>query len=273
MGFGVAIMQPALPTLVRHWVPRPRRLATAVSTNGMLIGVAAGPALTIPLVLPLVGQSWRLDFLVWSVPGLIAALLFLAIVPRTAPRTADIERPARGAGGRTGRARCSGCSASRSAATTRFYYAVNAFLPDYLNSAGRADLIGPTLGWLNGSQLIASFVLLATADGCSGRAWPYLVFGPHARSSACSASCCCDGIWIVLAASVVGLLARRDLRGDVRAAAGLEPARRRASHGGRHVHHQLHHRRDRPGALRRALGFDRSAVDRVPAGRRCAPSP
>ena len=44
MGFGVAILQPALPTLVRLWTPRRVGLANTVSTNGMLVGVAAGLA-------------------------------------------------------------------------------------------------------------------------------------------------------------------------------------------------------------------------------------
>jgi len=35
MGFGVAIMQPALPALVRAWVPTHVGLGTAVSTNGI----------------------------------------------------------------------------------------------------------------------------------------------------------------------------------------------------------------------------------------------
>ena len=39
MGFGVAILQPALPTLVRLWAPARIWLATAVSTNGMLVGM------------------------------------------------------------------------------------------------------------------------------------------------------------------------------------------------------------------------------------------
>ncbi len=64
MGFGLAIMQPALPSLVKQWVPHRITLGTAVSTNGMLVGVALGPALTTSMVLPMVGGSWRFDLLV-----------------------------------------------------------------------------------------------------------------------------------------------------------------------------------------------------------------
>ena len=60
-GFGVAIMQPGLPTLVREWLPSRIALGTIAYTSGMLMGATFPPALTIPFVLPLVGGSWRLD--------------------------------------------------------------------------------------------------------------------------------------------------------------------------------------------------------------------
>ena len=202
MGFGVAIMQPALPTLVRQWMPDRVALGTAVSSNGLLVGVAAGPALTIPLVLPLVGPSWRLDFLVWSVPGLVAAFLFLAVVMRSPPHAErsdgaarlwwpDWKNPLIWLLGLT------------FGSNNAFYYAVNAFLPDYLNSAGRAELIGPALGWMNVSQLIASFVLMAAAQRLHRRAWSYLVFGLMPAFGVLGIVLL-DGIWVVLAASVTG---------------------------------------------------------------------
>src|SRR6516162_7871548 len=65
MAAGVAIMQPALPPLVRAWFPRRIGFATAVYTNGLLAGETIAVALTIPLVLPLVDNSWRLSFVIW----------------------------------------------------------------------------------------------------------------------------------------------------------------------------------------------------------------
>jgi MFS transporter, CP family, cyanate transporter len=183
-------------------VPRRIALGTAAASNGILVGVASGPALTIPYVLPLVGQSWRLDLLVWSVPGLVTALLFIAIGARSrAPsQPADMavrrwwpdwKQPLIWLLGLT------------FGSNNAFYYSVNAFLPDYLNSVGRADLIGPALGWLNGSQLIASFVLLAVAERLQRRAWPYLIFGPLPMIGVLGVVLL-DGHGIVLAASVTG---------------------------------------------------------------------
>src|SRR5262249_48826309 len=85
-GFGVAIMQPALPRLVREWVPERIGLGTAVVTNGMLLGALTPIALTYTLVVPLVGNSWRLDFAVWAAPGLVIAVILTLAFP-TLPRT------------------------------------------------------------------------------------------------------------------------------------------------------------------------------------------
>ena len=141
MGCGIAVMQPALPTLVREWVPHRIGLGTAVSSNGMMVGVAAGPALTIPFVLPLLDQSWRLTFLWWAAPVLALALVFPLLAPRHAEATTteigmprqwwpDWKNPLIWLLGLT------------FGANNSLYYGTNAFLPDYLASAGRADLIG-----------------------------------------------------------------------------------------------------------------------------------
>jgi MFS transporter, CP family, cyanate transporter len=67
-GFGVAVMQPSLPPLVRAWLPDRISFGTAVYTNGLLIGEILPVSLMLPVVLPLVGGSWRLAFLVWGIP-------------------------------------------------------------------------------------------------------------------------------------------------------------------------------------------------------------
>ncbi len=202
MGFGIAIVHPAVPTLVREWLPHRIGLATAVATNGMLLGVMLGPALTIPLVLPLVGQSWRLDLVVWAAPVLLTALLFLVLPPPTR-RQADIAIE-------SGRRWWPDWSNPLTwllgltfGSNNALFYGINAFLPDYLASIGRADLTGAALGWMSGSQLIASILLLVTAEHVQRRAWPYLVFGP-APLAGVLGILWADGIGIVVAAALTG---------------------------------------------------------------------
>src|ERR1700721_1183444 len=46
MGGGIAVMQPALPPIVRGWLPDRIGFATAVYTNGLLIGEIVAVSLT-----------------------------------------------------------------------------------------------------------------------------------------------------------------------------------------------------------------------------------
>jgi CP family cyanate transporter-like MFS transporter len=87
MAAGVAFVQPALPALVGEWFISRAGFATAVYANGLLVGEALPAALTIPLVLPLVGGSWPASFAVWSVPVAVTALL-MALCP-TPPNPAQ----------------------------------------------------------------------------------------------------------------------------------------------------------------------------------------
>jgi CP family cyanate transporter-like MFS transporter len=201
MGLGTAVVQPAMPALVREWLPTRPNLGSAASTNGMVVGTTLGPALSVPFVLPLVGQSWRLDLVVWAIPLFAAALTILLLRPQSAeaPKRAD-------AGARwwpdwsnpliwlLGIA--FGCNNS-------IYFTANAFLPDYLTHLGRSDLVGPALTCLNGAQLVASFLLMPTADWVLGRTWPYLVFGPLAFLAVLGIVLL-DGFWVVVCAGAVG---------------------------------------------------------------------
>lgn len=58
------------------------------------------------------------------------------------------------------------------------FFATNAFLGDYLASHGKFDLLGSALGWLNGAQIVAPFVLLFMANRLQRRIWPFVTLGP-----------------------------------------------------------------------------------------------
>src|SRR6516164_1083739 len=92
-GFGVAVMQPAMPPLVRDWLPDRIGFGTAVYTNGLLIGEILPVALTLPMVLPLVGGSWRLAFVAWAIPCIVVAAVMLALAPHKATRLVPHQVP------------------------------------------------------------------------------------------------------------------------------------------------------------------------------------
>src|SRR5215212_2053159 len=80
-GFGVAIMHPSLPPLVRTWLPHRIGFGTAVFTNGLLVGEILPVALTIPFLLPLVGNSWRESFVIWAIPVALIGLVIMMAAP------------------------------------------------------------------------------------------------------------------------------------------------------------------------------------------------
>ena len=203
MGGGVAIFQPALPTLIRLWSPARAWLANAVSTNGMLMGVTLVSALTIPLVLPAVGGSWRHDLLVWCVPGLIAVLLFISAAPRARPENATANGSSRKwwPDWRSSQLWLLGIALGSNNA---LFFASNAFVPDYLASTGRSGMIGATLAWLNGSQLIGSFFMLSMSERLQRQSWPFTLFGPLTVLGLIGIVAG-DGVWILVAAAATGM--------------------------------------------------------------------
>ncbi|HVC59777.1 MAG TPA: MFS transporter [Acetobacteraceae bacterium] len=179
MGAGVAVMQPALPTLVGSWFAGRVPLATAVYANGLLIGEMLSASLTIPLVLPLLGGSWRASFVFWSAPVLATAFLVLGFTPHVEPQR--------------GRARARwwpdwgdirtwqlGCVLGGGSA---LYFGCNAFLPDYLHAIGRADLLNAGLTALNTGQIPASFLIMLVGRRLVGRRAPFIVMALVALAS------------------------------------------------------------------------------------------
>jgi len=198
--FGVAVMQPALAPLVRAWAPQRIGFATAVYTNGLIIGEILPAALTIPLVLPLLRQSWQWDFVFWAAPVLLIAAIIFGFAPRT--RVATTTSPQWLPDFRSGLLWRIGLLLGSVNAT---YFALNGFLPDYLTHTGRPDLIHAGLTALNLGQLPASFLLLASADRMVRTMWSYLGCGLICLVSVLAIML--GGVWVVIGAAVWGCAA------------------------------------------------------------------
>jgi CP family cyanate transporter-like MFS transporter len=204
MAGGVAIMQPALPPLVRAWFPQRIGFATAVYTNGLLVGETLAVALTIPVVLPLLGDSWRLSFVVWSMPVFLTALLVAVGASRLGGGAAgmvsanrrwwpDWRRPVIWRLGLI------------LGSVNAMYFVTNAFLPDYVTAAGRPDLISNALTALNLSQIPASFLMLPVAGRLVKKPWAYRLTGGLALISF-AGMITMPGAWIVFWAGTLGFV-------------------------------------------------------------------
>jgi CP family cyanate transporter-like MFS transporter len=201
---GIALMQPAMPPLVRAWLPQRIGFASAFYTNGLLVGEIIVVGSTIPLILPMLGGSWRLSFVFWSLPVLATAALFVALAPRSsrpagsaaaAPRRwwPDWRRPFLWRLGLI------------LGSINSLYFVTNHFLPDYLTLTGRPDLIGPSLVSLNAAQLPASFLMLVFAGRLVLRRRAYVACGGAALISVAGLTLM-PGAWVVFWAGVLGFL-------------------------------------------------------------------
>lgn len=201
MGAGIAVMQVALPPAVRAWFPERIGFATAVYTNGLIIGEILPIALA--LVLPVVGGTWQRVFVVWSVPVAVIAILVLALAPA----------PANGLASATRRRWWPDWNDPliwrleiMLGTINATYFATNAFLPDYLRSNGQSDWISAALTGLNGGQLPASALLLAVAGRLERKSWPYVVCGLLCVL-ATAGIVFGSGAWIVASATLQGFAA------------------------------------------------------------------
>ena len=176
MSGGIAIMQPALPLLVRQWLPQRVSFGTAVYSNGLLVAETVAVLLTIPIVLPLVDNSWRLSLAVWGAPLIVIAALTVVLAPP--PKETAVILPPKG---RTWWPDWSNKLIWQLGlvfgAVNSTYFCSNGFLPGHLTDAGRPDLIGSALTALNFGQLPASFALLGIVDKLERRAWPFMLCG------------------------------------------------------------------------------------------------
>jgi CP family cyanate transporter-like MFS transporter len=200
---GVAIMQVAMPPAVRAWVPQRRiAFATAVYTNGLLMGEILPVALMLPLVLPLTG-TWQWGFAFWSVPVAIIAVLVLLFAPRSGQAIA--------------------ASTSRRwwpdwndpliwrlgimlGMVNAVYFGTNAFIPDFLTRHGQGEWISAALTALNLGQLPGSFILLAFASRLQLRVWPFVAAGVLCLIGM-AAIVFGTGYWMVAGAALIGFAA------------------------------------------------------------------
>jgi MFS transporter, CP family, cyanate transporter len=172
MGAGIAVVQPALPTLVAEWFGDMPGFATAVYANGLLIGEAVPAAVTIPLVLPLVGGGWMAALAVWSAPVAATALMLVGLTP-----------PRRAAGASRGPARwwpdwkspLTWQLGLLMGGTGGLYFSANAFIADYLHAIGRPELVSAALTALNTGQLPSSFLVLFLARRFGGGRLTFVV--------------------------------------------------------------------------------------------------
>lgn len=166
---GIAVCQPAVPALVQAWFLGGVGRATAIYSNGLLIGEVLAATLTLPLLLAPFG--WQVALAAWALPAAAALALWLLVTPASG-RT---QAPPRWIPDWRNRTEVQ--LALLMGAASLVYFGMNTWIPDTMEVRHAHRLIPLTLGVLNASQLPVSAVLALLGDRLLGRRWPYVVAG------------------------------------------------------------------------------------------------
>src|SRR5579875_1097627 len=168
LGIGIAVVQPAAPTLVKTWFPFRVGMATAVYTNGLIVGEILGVGVTLPLA----RGSWAMGLALWSLLVLATALLVHFLASSTVAAGAP-----KGRWWPDWRDKRTWQIGLILGASSGLYFAANAFIPDYLHAVGADREIGPCLTALNVSQLLAPLPILLASGRIVGQRLPFVLTG------------------------------------------------------------------------------------------------
>ena len=201
MSLGIAIAQPALPVLVREWLPSRIGFGTAAYSNGMVIGCLL-PVLFAPVVLTLAPGNWRLVLAGSSFFILIVACLLATLAEPRAEHTeinnaTPLTWPPFGDYGLLWRLGLIFGS------NNSVYFGTNAFLPLYLIEVGRPELVSTALALYNFGQLPSSLLVMAFAGRIERRTWPYLFSGVLLLLSI-AVICMTADAWTLIATATLG---------------------------------------------------------------------
>ncbi|HTK06628.1 MAG TPA: MFS transporter [Ktedonobacteraceae bacterium] len=180
LSLGSACSQTAIPTLARQWFAKQIGLATALYTDGLVIGETLGAALTIPLMLSWLGRdAWASSFVFWSIPIAITLLLWLWLAPPTytAEQVAETIPSTPATSARKPAQINPWTLGLLLGGAQLIYFGTNAWVAPYNQAIHASSFTWLALGTLNAAQLPASLAVTLFADKLVGRQTPFVICG------------------------------------------------------------------------------------------------
>ncbi|GHO81900.1 MFS transporter [Ktedonobacter sp. SOSP1-85] len=180
LSLGSACSQTAIPALIRQWFSTRIGLATALYSDGLVIGETLGAMLTIPVMLNWFGRdTWTGTFVFWSVPVVIALVLWLWLAPaNTVNQRSWTFKQARPTPHRSSRRFVPVNPWTLGlfvGGAQLIYFGTNAWIASYNQAVHAPALTWLALGVLNAAQFPASLFATLFAHKLVGRKLPFII--------------------------------------------------------------------------------------------------
>ena len=186
LSIGITLSQTAVPVLIRRWYPKQIGLASALFSDGLILGEAVAAGITVLIMVRFLGNdAWASTFVFWGIPVVVLFALWLLLAP---PAPAKVSRP------RLSRQHATSKSLDVNSPIQRkrvnalhlgilvgggslIYFGMNAWIASYNQALHQSYLTPASLLSLNAAQLPVSIGVTFVAQYLAGRRWPFIFAG------------------------------------------------------------------------------------------------
>jgi CP family cyanate transporter-like MFS transporter len=191
---GVALAQTSIPMLARQWFPERIGFASALFTDGLVIGETIAAAATAPLMRAWFGaDAWPLALMMWAIPATLTLILWLWLAPpapiaispsvaggmlELADQAGDVNQP-HAATPRVGPWLIGGVMGAGSL----IFFGMNNWIAPYNQAIQATGMTPLALFAINVAQLPVAFGLTPLMGWLAGRRWPLVVAGAVASAA------------------------------------------------------------------------------------------
>jgi len=183
LSIGITLSQTAIPVLIRRWYPKQIGLASALFSDGLILGEAVAAGITVLIMVRFLGSdAWASTFVFWGIPAVVLFALWLWLAP---PAPAKVSRPQFT---RPAKSLDVNSPIQRKRVNALYlgilvgggsliYFGMNAWIASYNQALHQSYLTPVALLSLNAAQLPVSLAVTLVAQQIVGRRWPFIAAG------------------------------------------------------------------------------------------------
>src|SRR6266516_7513835 len=92
LSVGIAVTQTAIPVLIRRWYPKQIGLASALFSDGLILGEAVAAGITVLIMVQFMGSdAWASTFVFWCIPSVVLFALWLWLFPPSPVKVSSLR--------------------------------------------------------------------------------------------------------------------------------------------------------------------------------------